>query len=88
MLFRKKEYTGWIKSETCWVVETPSRKAPIIGIIIQKAAITVKDVGKGWAEIVIAPVRSLKKGEDGKLIEGKGLYIERRCITKKPPYKW
>jgi hypothetical protein len=57
------ELDGWIKSQTCWVVKKPSKKASIVGLIKYKSACTVKDAGGEWYEIVFAPVRDPKTGK-------------------------
>jgi hypothetical protein len=88
MFFFKKKISGWVKSDTCWVVKEPRGDSPIMGIILQKAAVTVEKAGKGWVKIIFAPVRSLEKGSHGKLVSGEGLFIKRNCVAKKPPFKW
>lgn len=88
MFFFSKIINGWVKSETCWVVKEPRDDSPVAGIILQKTAVTVEKVGKGWAKIIFAPVRSLEKGWQGKLVPGEGLFIKKNCISKKPPVKW
>ena len=72
------ESDGWIKSDTCWVVKTPSTKAKIVGIILKKAAVTVEDAGGGWLKIVFAPVRDPKTGN---WIECTGCYIQKSNFT-------
>jgi len=79
------EINGWVKSETCWVVKEPSKEAKIIGIILKKAAVTVEDVGNGWAKIIFAPVRD---PETGKYIDCTGCYIQRNNVTTVVPGKW
>jgi hypothetical protein len=79
------EINGWVKSETCWVVKEPSKDAKIIGIILKKAAVTVEDVGNGWAKIIFAPVRD---PQTGKYIDCTGCYIQRSNVTTVVPGKW
>ena len=79
------EINGWVKSETCWVVREPTKEAKIIGIILKKAAVTVEDVGNGWAKIIFAPVRD---PETGKYIDCTGCYIQRSNVTTVIPGKW
>jgi hypothetical protein len=87
-----QEISGWIKSTTCWVTEKPQDTAQIIGIIKQRASVTVEDKGNGWAEIIFAPVRNLIPGrngmKEGKLFMGAGYYIKKNNITNVPPGKW
>ena len=77
------EIDGWIKGETCWVVKSPSTDATIVGIILKKAAVTVKDAGGGWYQIVWAPVRD---PATGKFLEndGAGYYIQKINFTTNP----
>lgn len=79
------EINGWVKSETCWVVREPSKDAKIIGIILKKAAVTVEDVGNGWAKIIFAPVRDPETGE---YIDCNGCYIQRGNVTTVVPGRW
>lgn len=81
------EISGWVKSETCWVTERPSTKAQIIGIILRKSSVMVKDVGRGWARIVFAPVRD---PQTGKYLNcaNRACYIRKRDITTIPPGRW
>lgn len=86
------EISGWVKSETCWVVKEPSKDAKIVGIIKQKAAVTVEDLGNGWAKTIFAPVRNLIEGRDGmrkgKLYNCDGGYIQTETISTLPPGRW
>lgn len=86
------EISGWIKSETCWVVKEPSKDAKVVGIIKQKAAVTVEDLGNGWAKTIFAPARNLIKGrdgmEEGQLYNCNGSYIQMKDISTIPPGKW
>ena len=79
------ELNGWIKSETCWVVKKPSDNAKVIGIILKKAAVTVENVGNGWAKIIFAPIRNM---QTGKYIDCNECYIRRENITTVVPGKW
>ncbi|WDN87806.1 hypothetical protein BuS5_00774 [Desulfosarcina sp. BuS5] len=79
------EISGWVKSETCWVVKEPSKDAKIIGIILKKAAVTVEDVGNGWAKIIFAPVRD---PQTGKYIDCTECYIQRSNVTTVVPGRW
>jgi len=79
------EINGWIKSETCWVVKKPSKDTKIVGIILRKAAVTVEDVGNGWAKIIFAPVRD---PQTGKYIDCRGCYIQKSDVTTVVPGKW
>lgn len=79
------ESDGWIKSEKCWVVKTPSGKGKIIGIIKRKAAVTVEDAGDEWLKIVFAPVRDINN--TGKWLECKGCYIQKSSFTTVFPRK-
>ena len=86
------EVSGWVKSETCWVVKKPSKDAKIVGIIKQKAAVTVEDFGNGWAKTIFAPVRNLIDGRDGmkegQLYNCAGCYIQMKDISTFPPGRW
>jgi len=86
------EISGWVKSETCWVVKEPSKDAKIVGIIIKKAAVTVEDLGNGWVKTIFAPVRNLIEGRDGmkegELYNCNGCYIEKKNISTIPPGRW
>ena len=79
---------GWIKSKTCWVVKTPSKDAKIIGIILYKAAVSVKDAEEGWVQIFAAPVRDplTLKWLDWK--ETNGCYIRKDNVTTIVPGRW
>ena len=79
------EIDGWIKGDTCLVFKSPNTKAKIVGIIINKTAVTVEDVGYGWLKIVFAPVRDLK---DGKRIECAMCYIPKSNFTTVFPTTW
>jgi hypothetical protein len=81
------ELDGWIKSQTCWVVKTPSKKATIVGIIKYKSACTVKDAGSEWYKIVFAPVRDPKTG---KFLpnSGSGLFMQKIDFTDVIPSRW
>lgn len=79
------ELNGWIKGESCWVVKSPDSKAPIIGIIKKKAAVTVEKAGQGWLKIIFAPIRDPKSG---KWIECKECYIQEFNFTTKTPNRW
>ncbi len=72
------EIDGWIKSETCWVVKSPSTDSLIVGIILKKAAVTVTDAGNGWLKIVFAPVRN---PTTWKFIDCTGCYIQKKNLT-------
>ena len=86
------EISGWVKSETCWVVKEPSKDAKIVGIIKQKAAVTVEDLGNGWAKTIFAPVRNLIEDRDGmkkgQLYNCEGCYIQTETISSLPPGRW
>ena len=86
------ELDGWIKSKTCWVVERPSKDAKVIGIIKWKAAVTIEDLGNGWARTIYAPVRNLINGYKGmkmdELYNCKDCYIEIKNFSTLPPNRW
>jgi hypothetical protein len=75
------EVDGWIKSDVCWVATAPSKDAKVIGLIKKKAAVTLMDVGNGWAKIVFAPVRH---PTTGKFIECNKCYIQIVNVTTIP----
>lgn len=79
------EYSVWVKSKTCWVVESPSIEAKIVGIILYKASVYVEDAGEGWLKIISAPVRDIDTGD---YIECKGCYIRKNDTTTVLPGKW
>ncbi len=79
------ELDGWIKGDSCWVVETPSTDSKIIGIILKKAAVTVEDSKSGWLKIVFAPVRDPLTGN---WVECAGCFIQKSNFTTKLPNKW
>ncbi len=80
-----KELSGWIKTEISWVVEEPNTKSKIIGIIKQKAYVTVDDLGNGWAKIIFAPVRDPMTMEWNNCTD---CYIQTETITTLIPGKW
>ena len=86
------EISGWVKSETCWVLKEPKKDAKIVGIIKQKAAVTVENLGNGWGKTIFAPVRNLIEGRDGRkrgqLYNCEGCYIELQNISTAPPGMW
>jgi len=90
--FSSEVISGWVKSETCWVVKKPSKDAKIVGIIKQKAAVTVEDLGNGWAKTIFAPVRNLIDGRDGmkegQLYNCDSCYIQLKDISTLPPGRW
>ncbi len=86
------EMTGWIKSETCWVAVAPDKYAKTIGILRQKAVVTVEDLGNGWVKTINAPVRNVIPGrdglKDGELYNCTDCYIEKKNISTLPPGRW
>ena len=79
------EISGWIKGETCWVTHEPSLNSEIKGIILQRAAVTVEDIGSGWVKIIFAPVRD---PSTGKYIDCSGCYFQKMNMTTVIPGKW
>jgi hypothetical protein len=79
------EYYAWIRTEKCSVYEKPTRDSGVVGMIRQKAAVTVEEAGSGWVRILFAPVRDLKTGN---FIDGSGRFIQKSDLTDVDACHW
>jgi len=79
------ETSVWVRSDRCSVYEKPTRDSGTVGMIKQRAAVTVEDAGSEWVKILFAPVRDLKTGS---FIDATARYIQKSDLTDVDPCKW
>jgi hypothetical protein len=79
------EYSVWVKSKTCWVVERPSTEAKIVGTISYKASVYVEDAGEDWFKIIFGIVSDIDTGD---IIDCKECYIRKQDTSTIPPERW